>query len=257
MIPVDAHVHIYPCHDRTALLDSAASHFAAQGAKSGVLLLAERAQEDAFGDLSTTSLLGGWSLRPAGDAGILAERNDAKILLAAGRQIVTADGLEVLSLLSTRRVADRLATQETLTRVLQDDGVAVLPWGFGKWTGRRGELVNELLAGPLGDRVFVGDNAGRLSWSAMPPQLCSAMAKKRWMLPGSDPLPLPREAARAGSYGLMLEAPLDPDAVRQAILDLREQPRTYGELTGPLRFLRNQTHMQLRKRLGKKQPLAA
>jgi len=71
------------------------------------------------------------------------------------------------------------------------------------------------------------------------------------ILPGSDPLPLPGEAARVGSYGFSVEVESQPDNIARQLCDLLREGRAavhpYGRLIGPVRFIRNQLALRLRK----------
>ena len=108
MLLVDAHVHLYPAVDVARLLDAAAANFArvatAQGsvAPLGVLMLTESGVLDRYAELQSRGAhqLGAWSLRPVAgeDLALLASNGDSRILVVAGRQVVTAEGLEVLQL---------------------------------------------------------------------------------------------------------------------------------------------------------------
>jgi len=132
----------------------------------------------------------------------------------------------------------------------------VLPYGVGKWSGTRGQIVDKLLDGPLASRVMLGDNAGRLSLVAMPGLFDKARQKSVWMLPGTDPLPIASQANVAGSYGLQLAGPIDPDrpaaSIKQLLQTADTQPPVYGKTDGPISFFNKQLRMQLRKRLSKR-----
>ncbi len=255
MILVDAHVHVYPAYDRAAFLDGAAANFARHGSESGgALLLAERSQEDAFNELARVEAVDAWKRVATGEPESLwFERRGTRILLVAGRQIVARSGIEVLSLLCKTSFADGQPVGDTIRDIENAGGLPLLPWGIGKWAGQRGRMVESILEESAGRRLFVGDNGGRLRGSAMPALLTRAIERGQWMLPGTDPLPIASEQSRAGSYGLVLDQPIERGdrpaaAAREALRGLTAQPRTYGELTSPLRFLRNQAHMQWRKR---------
>src|SRR5262245_18226862 len=73
----------------------------------------------------------------------VAEAPKPLLFMVAGRQYVSRDGLEVLALglplaSPLTHLEDRSASAQALIeRLLEEDVVVVLPWGFGKWTGRR------------------------------------------------------------------------------------------------------------------------
>ncbi|MEM1170460.1 MAG: hypothetical protein AAGJ08_15610 [Cyanobacteria bacterium P01_H01_bin.35] len=68
-----------------------------------------------------------------------------KIFIIAGRQIVTAEKLEVLALISDSEFADGLPLETTIKNIVSKNGIPVLPWGVGKWIGKRGKILQKLL----------------------------------------------------------------------------------------------------------------
>jgi hypothetical protein len=248
---VDSHVHFYACYDLPVFLDGAVRNFrnarnAAEG--TGYLLLTESAGACWFRRWRDgLNAGGGWrfegtredeSLRAVSAAG-------ERLILVAGRQIVARERLEVLALGRDLELPDGLPLAETLDRVRESGALSVLPWGFGKWWGRRGAVVAETL-GQDGE-LFLGDNAGRHG----PEPALFRRARKLGVrvLPGSDPLPFSRHAGLAGSYGFILSHAVDLDRPAETLLRrIREsgQPRAFGRRAGLPRFLRDQVGMQLR-----------
>jgi hypothetical protein len=268
-ILADAHVHIHPCFDLAAFLDTAVTNFArgarqvgVPGPYSGCLLLTESVGAHRFRQLREGEKAGGgWTLEPTEEDCSLLARQDGgeRLFLIAGRQIVTREGIEVLALGRDADIPDRLGLGDTLGRVRATGALPVLPWGFGKWWLRRGTLVAEAFRQRGGGELFLGDNAGRLDLTGAPGLFRQARAEGVPVLPGSDPLPLPEHAGRAGSYGFVLSGPLDearPAAcVLRAVRRLKGQPRIYGSRAALPGFLRDQAAMQWRR--GKALPATA
>jgi hypothetical protein len=259
---VDAHVHLYDGFAAGAFLDAAAANFAAAARAlrlpadtPGMLLLAESQGVDAFSQLANGSRPAApWRLEPTAEPVSLLASGPAgpPLALVAGRQIVTAEGLEVLALGTRARFADGQPARDALAAVLATGALAVLPWAVGKWTGRRGALIQELLQDLLTARLYAGDNGGRLAWWPRPRLLAQAERCGRPVLPGSDPLPLPAEVSKPGRYGFVAEVNLDrrgPFAPLKQWLDAQTtSPRPYGRLERPLVFVGHQIAMQVRKR---------
>jgi hypothetical protein len=266
---VDAHVHVHPGCTGDAFLDAALANFrkaaAALGRPEGFLgclLLAE---------MSEMRRMPGWirrANRPEGDGmwsfertgeveSLVARRRSgvsgARLLVIAGRQIATREGIEVLALASDAGVLDGLSFGETLQRVRVSGALPVLPWGFGKWWGRRGQLVSGALARRGSAPLFLGDNAGRPALGNEPPLFREARDHGVAVLPGSDPLPLPWHAGRAGSYGFVLEGGLDAEHpawdLRQRLRELRESPPVFGRRVTLPGFLCDQAALRARRRL--------
>lgn len=209
---------------------------------------------------------GGWSFERTGEAESLMARrvsgggggSGESVLVIAGRQIATREGIEVLALAGDANVPDGLPFGETLHRVRVSGALPVLPWGFGKWWGRRGKLVAGALARRGSALLFLGDNAGRPTAGNEPPLFREARDQGVPVLPGSDPLPLPWHAGRAGSYGFVLEAGLGVETpagdLRRHMRELRESPRFFGRRVGLRSFLRDQAALRVRRRTGMAQP---
>jgi hypothetical protein len=262
-ILIDAHVHIYPCFDEAELLDGAAVNFQ-QGAEqvgvsglyAGCLLLTEVAGSRRFRRwrVSGPAMSGPWSFAPTEEDDSLVARRESgeRLFLIAGRQIVTAERIEVLALGRDADIPDGLELAATLDRVRTLGALPVLPWGFGKWWLRRGSQVEEAFRRRGHKELFLGDNAGRLDGAGTPPLFRQARAQGVPVLPGSDPLPFAEHGSRAGSYGFVLSGPLDeahPAAcVLRGIRRLKGQPRVFGRRTGWSSFLRDQAAIHWRRR---------
>jgi len=257
---VDAHVHVHSCFDATRLLESAVRNFemGARGvaldtqAFTGVLLLTGGQGEGAFSRLALGAAAGGWQRLDTDDpyAMVLRGRDGRTLIVLEGHQIVTAERLEVLALCCGPSLPDGGGLEETILAVRRAGGIAVLPWGFGKWMFRRGALVAKLLRRSE-RRVFLGDNGGRPALSWTPRLLRAGQALGLPVLPGSDPLPFPGQEQRVGSVGVVCEASLsleEPAAsVREWLGALREQPVRFGRGVGLVAFVRDQGRMQFRK----------
>lgn len=259
---VDAHVHLHACFDWPAFFDHAARNFrtaAAQlrwpGSTPGCLLLTESAgvrQFDALAE-SSDAARGRWALRRLDSEALrLTAADEPELYVLAGRQIVTAERLEVLALGTTRAFADGAAIDAVIEEVLQAGAVAVLPWGFGKWTGRRGRVIERLLESDVAPRLCFGDNGGRLRGTPAPRLFRLAAARQVPVLPGSDPLPFRAQVSKAGRYGFALEGSFSEaswsEHLKQRLRSMRAQPRTFGRREGWISFVRWQLAMQLRNR---------
>jgi hypothetical protein len=191
-----------------------------------------------------------WRVHETTESCSLVATSDAQggLLIIAGRQVVAADRLEVLALATTQEFPDGLPFQQALETVIESGAIPVLPWGFGKWTGRRGRIVRDVLSSPDAGAVYLGDNGGRPRHTPSPSLFRLALQNRVPILPGSDPLPLPAEERKPGRYGFILRGPVDaqaPAASIRSLLSTRAQPRRFGHLESLGTFILRQTQLRL------------
>ena len=259
---VDPHVHLHPDVDPGMVLaavagqmDRAARALGLAVRPPGLLVLTEVAGLDRFAELEGP--VGKWQIAlTAEEITYLAHPADgtAPIAITSGRQIVTAEGLEVHALGTRSTFSDGSPLTGMLEAVRADGALAVLPWGVGKWSGRRGRIVGDLIATCEDPKaVFLADSGVRPSFMARPALLTEAEHKGIRVLAGSDPLPLSGGARNAGRFGIIARHGFNADhpfaEFRAWLTGQKASPETYGRLESPLTFLRAQVAMQIRKRL--------
>jgi len=270
---IDAHVHFHACFDRDAFLDAALSRFG-QGAKelgisgpvTGCLMLAERAEERWFLRWQRREdgvKFGAWDFDPIADpAAVIARRraDGERLLVIAGRQVRSREGLEVLGLATTEEFPDGLPFNDALARVRWSGALTVIPWGAGKWWFYRGALVERIVCRAERPGICLGDNAGRLELAGRPRLFREAEARGIPVLPGSDPLPLPEHFDRAGSYGFLLDGGIDESqpaqSLRRALRALDRQPQSYGRCRELTAFCQDQYALRFQRHLPRLEPRA-
>lgn len=234
MILFDAHVHIHNNFALEHLFTAARENFSRQlqevsPGRPGTffLLLTEIGNCDYFTNLKNQAtaaegcIQGGWRITPTKEAESLLAVHDNwpedRLFMLAGQQIVTVERLEVLALATTTKTRDGLSLLETVDTIRQQGGLAVLPWGAGKWLGKRGQLVEEFLKNASADHLFLGDNGGRPIFWPTPSPFNIAAGRGIRLLPGSDPLPLPGEEQRVGAYGAMIKGECSDDGPAESL----------------------------------------
>ena len=269
---VDAHVHLHPCYDPDELLQnaydnlsSAASNRADRAApRAYFLLLAECAPDDCFGALRTLAAgrshgasglhLRHWAVAPTQESiSVVASRAQRELFIVAGRQVACREGLEVLVLGTTHRFADGRPIRDVLREADTLGVPRVIPWGPGKWFFRRGRLLNDLVAEFRKPTLFLGDEGGRPVFWGYPQHFVQAARLGVRDLPGTDPLPFPHDVEKVGRMGFKAAIDLDParpgGSLLRALTQASAPLERFATLEPPLRFVRNQIGMQLRKRL--------
>jgi hypothetical protein len=274
LVLVDAHVHIYDCFELDTFFDAAYSNFRSHAERLGqprsfvgLLLLSEATGCDWFQRLvenaerpAPDSPAPGWTCESTGEAGTLLVRSAQgfELILIAGHQIVTAERLEVLALCCEERPEESLPLAETLQLTSDLGAVPVVAWGAGKWLGRRGTVLRRLLQDGPPRGMFLGDNAGRLGFWPRPQLFRVAERLGIRVLPGSDPLPFPSHASRAGRFGFWSTAGWSASHPARSLKELLSDPgfvpHPYGALARPFEFALDQAAMQARSRYRRAAP---
>ncbi len=264
-ILADGHVHVYRRFSERSCLEWALRNFnqAASRLKLGnavdqVLFLTESADHDWFAGKrqaarhGSNSRVGRFACVATDEANSLCFENDSseRLFVIAGRQIVSSERLEVLALGLVEPYADGQPLKSILADLRATECISVLPWGAGKWTGKRRRLVETVFQDPACADVFLGDSGNRPYFWRYPGFSDQSGHGAPRNLPGSDPLPLSNQERRIGSYGVMLRGPLNS---RKPFNDLKKKIteagaiETFGRQEQLFQFLFSQTAMQLRK----------
>ncbi|MGB5231959.1 MAG: hypothetical protein WBN83_10605 [Desulfoprunum sp.] len=261
VVAVDSHVHFHDLSDPAALLDSALAAIRrnlGDRPPTSVLLLTEPAARPTFATLREltaqplpTAAAAAWRLEATRETISLRARNRTgdTIYLIAGQQLVTAEHLELLALCTLPEIPDGLDLQATVRRIREAGGLPLLPWGVGKWLGRRSRVVSDFLAAPQEGPILVGDNGGRPAFWPFVPQFRQATAAGIRILRGSDPLRCSFSRRGAGSFGDRIDCRLDParpgHSLAQALTaaDTRIQP--FGRLESSWSFCYDQIALRL------------
>lgn len=262
---VDSHVHVHPRFDEARFLRAAFRNFskAADALQlgagwRGVMVLTEIAGADRFSQLLAeigAAVGDGWTVESTSEDTSVRLRNSgdpAVMTVVAGRQVQTKEGLEVLAFPHRGPILDGRPIREVILEADSAGAVSLVPWGFGKWWGRRGRTVRALLTEEPGLPFLLADTGHRPAWAPRPQQLVESERRGRPTLTGSDPLPLNGEESRPGSccVRLTISSFSDQPALRlkEAIAALNDSPPRYEQRVGLTRFTTSQLAMQVRKR---------
>jgi len=266
-IIVDGHVHIYDCFELPVLFDSAYRNFSEVARQyspgslfTGVLMLTETRADQWFEylragttrkDRKVARATAPWKIKLlCNSCSLLAIRDTGEsLLLVAGRQITSSEGLELLALATNNLFDDGKPLLKTLRDVRAQDAIPVIPWAVGKWLGHRGKILSDVIDDESDKELFLGDNGGRPIFWHNPSHFKQARSAGMHVLPGSDPLPFAAEAYRVGSFGFMMSGTITAE---QPVADLKRLLRNkttmftaYGNLERPLHFFSNQLRLRM------------
>lgn len=227
----DGHFHVYPCYQPARAVSALIANLSrlaasARGLEPGrdvfkIAFLVEGGAYDYFQKILRKEIdfsAAGLEVCAGQEEPCLSFVRDGKTLLVlvAGRQIATAERLEILGLGVSEKITDGLSAEEIIGKILAAGGLPVLPFSPGKWLFKRAEIVRHL-AEKYGRDLIVGDSALRpLGWGE--PEIMRRAGGK--VLPGSDPLPLAGEEKYAGRYGFVCQGPFDSSKPLTAIKEI-------------------------------------
>ncbi len=266
-ILIDTHLHIYDCYDIIRFFKEANRNFSYYNKNLkfaekyvGILFLTESDGFNYFDKLQENS---NNIIQDLENEGFFIKESDEKcslvfetadsnlIVIIAGQQIITKEKLEVLSLGTQQKIEYSLSLEETVKRINNIDAIPVLPWGFGKWLGKRSEVINSFIQKNHGNKFFLGDNSGRLALLKVPAQFKFSDQNKKIVLRGSDPLPIKSQEKKAGSFGFYFVSEIDLSNpfrdVKKMIYSLENEPDNYGKLENIFDFFKNQIMLRLTK----------
>jgi hypothetical protein len=182
----------------------------------------------------------------------VAEDENRRLYIVAGRQVQCREGLEVLIIGTRQRFRDGGSIRDVLDTAASLGLPHVIPWGLGKWFFKRGKLVSELMRQYRKPTLFLGDEGGRPGFWPYPSHFREGAGLGVRDLPGTDPLPFPHDISKVGRVGIRVPIQLDEQQPARSLLGVLSDGRTpldrFASLEPPIMFVRNQVAMQLRKR---------
>ena len=221
---IDGHVHLYPVFDLTLAVEKSIDALQKNATRKNgtvnsipVWLLTERSDTDFFRQISEfpeqfTDKEKGIHFIPEKDQlTIRVEKNGRAVLyIFAGRQLVTRENLEVLSLISDLNIPDKdKPIDQVIQLVKESGGVACLNWAPGKWFFSRGKVVANLIESKTPDDFFIGETTLRHTLWRKPDLIKLAEKRGFQVIAGSDPLPFKGEENRIGSFGFVMNGEFD------------------------------------------------
>lgn len=263
---IDTHAHYYPCFGAARFLNAATRNFerpaaslaGATAATPGHLVIAATRSCDGLSMLRREigrGRAGLWRLEAMREheCTLAVHAGSPRLVLIAAHQAATAEGLEVLAIGTWATVPDGLPLRDTV-RLARDAGaVVVIPYGLGKWWLGRGRLLRDFLDSGDATGVCLGDSACRPRPAPTPTLMRCARGRGVPVLAGTDPLPLPRDATLAGSYGVAVRCAYDAAhplaSLAPALLSAAgDGAQIFGVRRGPLAAASAQAALRLARR---------
>lgn len=262
---VDSHCHLHDINDLGTVLDHAAISFHKAAEQNnivpgwlGVLVFTDSAKSTSFSHIRVMASSGDeqrlkvddWNIELTDeDCSMKAENSKGvTIFICAGQQIVTAERLELLSLFKATRIADAYPVKDCISQVQDQGGLPVLPWGVGKWLGKRGKIVSQLIKTSRPGSLFLGDNSARPKSWARVGQFAQAEKLGIPILRGTDPLDVKKKTKWGGEFGFIVAGTLlenrPAESLRILLKDSGTKIRNYGELNSTKNFFVDQLSLR-------------
>ncbi len=268
LVLIDSHVHIHETYDVDIFFDFVFNNFLKYAGKienvkqwKAFLLLTEMEGVNKFEEIKKLQTVGSEKQFKVENTNenisvkiISAEGNE--IFVIAGKQIIAENNIEVLALCTNEKLEEGQDLTTTINKINSVNTVPVLPWGVGKWTGKRKEIITEFLKKQKEEKFFLGDNSGRPAFWKAPHLFTVGNETGHFVLPGTDALSIRDEITKTASYGFYVYEQTDSNnpakTAKEIIYKLKAPPKTFGALEKFVPFFKNQFTMQMNKRKNKR-----
>jgi hypothetical protein len=243
---IDGHVHLYPVFNlinavekgRKSLFSNAKKKNLHLNNVAPIWLLVERSDTNFFSELISSP--GKYDqgeikfVKAKDNLTIKVEKKGETILyIFAGRQLITKENLEILSLVSDYNVPDREKTMdEIIVEIKGAGGIPALNWAPGKWFGNRGKIIEKQIEKQSPENTFISDTTMRPTVWLKPKLIKKAEIKGFRVLAGSDPLPFIGEENEIGSFGFIIEGDFNPEKPTLSLRELFSDPSKKLTLIG-------------------------
>ncbi|MCK5005031.1 MAG: hypothetical protein KAS21_08080 [Candidatus Aminicenantes bacterium] len=261
---IDGHVHLYDNFDPDSFIEAIDRNFRkfAEHDENGfsdsirMIFLTEAKENDFFTRIADNSLtlknIDVHSEKTGEEGSILLMQNGSELFyIIRGRQIITKENIEILSVGPGPKIRDGLPAAEVLDQLREREELAILAWGVGKWLFGRGKLVKKIINTLDYPLLLIGDNSARPSIWLKPLIYRESEKLGIPIINGSDPLPLGGEAEKAGSYFFMLKGNFDPkkplESIKKILRSDNKNIKFLGKRDSIFSFLKRQIKIQLKK----------
>lgn len=264
LVLVDSHVHYYPFCTYSEFFETIYHNMSAWARElthenhfSGIIFLCETKNSSSFLELrdmaGIESNAGEWVIATVEGEDMLRANNGygRDILIVPGTQVITAENLEILLIGSSHKIPHGKPARSYIDGTNRSL-VIIIPWGVGKWLGKRGKVIEDIITSAKHSVFAVGDNSGRPAvWSHVS-QFKQAKNQGISILPGSDPLPVAGQHKKVGGSGIAFYGSSDPgdllDQLKRKILHSPDsQFIPYGKHDNIWQFLAAQVMLRIKR----------
>lgn len=249
LVRLDPHAHLYECYDVRTWVEAAIENLCPKEDVYIGVVIVDRQGQDSFARLrQSVPDFAQWTESVvtsdnSTDSSVVGHIRHENYLLSVirGVQYVTSERLEVLSLGAPRVLDDGLPICDVIDYLQQHHGITCIPWSPGKWMGKRGGIIRDLLKHYQPGKLVFGDISMRSTVGPPSMFLCSAKQRGFSVLAGTDPLPRPGDVMLVGSYGIEITVDVKPqgDPCLSALFQIASarssQPQIWGRANGALR----------------------
>lgn len=223
---IDTHAHLYDCFNLEMWVRHALKNLSVSDVVQGIVVLVDREGQRSFERLRReVPTFGDWKEYTVSEelrTGVIS-LDGQELIVIPGVQYVSAERLEILALGAIRSIPDGHALLDVIEHVLSQRATVCLPWSPGKWLGRRGDHIRNVLARYCAADLCLGDiSVHAQSWPRSR-ILNEYMAQGFTCLMGTDALERPIDCGLVGRYGIVCEVD-DPVPVADLISIIRRLP---------------------------------
>lgn len=213
MFFLDAHCHIYPCFSIETFFDSFFKNIreiehqtSSIITHSGIILTETNTcnfHTALHHDSSMLEKLRKHGYERINDCFISSQDPSAPPLkIYPGRQVSSIERIEVLALFREEPLPEDLSLETLLKEIRSQNGLPVINWAPGKWSGKRRKLVESYLK-HHSKEALLGLSSLLPEGFSYPKIILDGMQADIPIIYGSDPLPFKGQESLAGSYGML------------------------------------------------------
>jgi len=257
---IDGHIHFYDNFSPEMFFKFAKDNFSKYNKNNeknkNILLFSEGKQNDFFSSFKNNkdiyNNIGYSFVGTDEDNSLLVKKDNVELFyIIQGRQIVTKENIEILSIGTTDIIEDGKPAINVIDELMKQKKPAVLTWGFGKWLFKREKIVYNLIKDKQSPYLFIGDNSARPVFWGTPKLYKYAKKKDYKIINGSDPLPLSSEENKPASFGFYITGEFDKNKPAESLIKLLIQDELkinfFGKRDGIIKFFSRQIKMFLKK----------